>query len=284
MKNYTNKGFTRLPNTFFNALLVVLPKLSSRELRITLLIIRLTYGCHEDWATLRKSDLKIVGIGISHANAVLESLLKKNLVLRDEGNRYQLNVDFILVSAFGQKERTERFKHVVGLQLADKFYQRGYKELTQRVNPLSPESEHDRYQDGNTTNGSFTPISSLIHTKTKQFKDTITDSNKYIDKEIIAFPYKKKGEERYPKVDPYSFKPQSEIEETALITWQTIERNNPDSFNFYLWAAHKGLPELCFLEFSEKVISQSKVKNPGRYFNGMVMNYLRQHGLILDNE
>ena len=67
--------------------------LGKRELRLFLLVIRLTYGCRDNaWATLRPGDLNAIGIHPSHARLCLRKLLSTGLILRDgDSHRYRAN-------------------------------------------------------------------------------------------------------------------------------------------------------------------------------------------------
>ena len=86
-----NNGFVPVPRPLFD--LALCHDLGKRELRLFLLVIRLTYGCRDNtWAFLRPGDLSAIGIHSSHARLCLRRLLQTGLVLRDgDSHRYRAN-------------------------------------------------------------------------------------------------------------------------------------------------------------------------------------------------
>jgi len=89
--NSVSSGFVPVPRPLFD--LALCHDLGKRELRLFLLVIRLTYGCRDNaWATLRPGDLNAIGIHSSHARLCIRRLLTTGLILRDdETNRYRAN-------------------------------------------------------------------------------------------------------------------------------------------------------------------------------------------------
>lgn len=87
--NIVSSGFVPVPRTLFD--LVLCQDLGKRELRLFLLILRLTYGCRDStWAVLRPGDLSTIGIHSSHARLCLRRLLSTGLILRDgDTHRYR---------------------------------------------------------------------------------------------------------------------------------------------------------------------------------------------------
>ena len=86
-----SSGFVPVPRPLFD--LALCRDLGKRELRLFLLVIRLTYGCRDNaWATLRPGDLSAIGIHPSHARLCMRRLLQTGLVLRDgDTHRYRAN-------------------------------------------------------------------------------------------------------------------------------------------------------------------------------------------------
>ena len=77
-------GFTAIPRRLLDAALC--SDMGKRELYTWLLVARLTYGAQgRRWVTLRPSDLRVIGISPSHAHAVLEGMLARNLLVQNSG-------------------------------------------------------------------------------------------------------------------------------------------------------------------------------------------------------
>lgn len=71
--------FTKIPNEILEALLM--HKFTKRQLKILLLICRLTYGCSKSFAILKKADLKVVGIYKVDSGWELEKLKNQKVIL-----------------------------------------------------------------------------------------------------------------------------------------------------------------------------------------------------------
>jgi len=91
-----NRGFVPVPRPLFD--LALCHDLGKRELRLFLLVIRLTYGCRGNaWAVLRPGDLSVIGIHSSHARLCLRRLMETGLVLRDgDTHRYRAHPKCVL--------------------------------------------------------------------------------------------------------------------------------------------------------------------------------------------
>lgn len=72
-------GWTSVPNVFFK----LIPELSGRETKVLLAIIRKTKGFHKAKDVIPYSQLsEMTGIKPSHLKPVIESLEKKDLIMR----------------------------------------------------------------------------------------------------------------------------------------------------------------------------------------------------------
>ena len=64
------------------------------QLSVLLFILRLSWGCDKDFATIKKrSFFEIVGIGHSHIGNILRVLIRDKVIII-EGDRYSFNKDF----------------------------------------------------------------------------------------------------------------------------------------------------------------------------------------------
>ncbi|GEM_PF-2554044 len=88
-----SKGHTQIPHWLFQCLLLL--NLSKRELKVVLLIIRLTYGCQKKWAKIIQRDLRIIGVGETHAQEVKERTMVNNN-LQELYNSTQKQIDDLL--------------------------------------------------------------------------------------------------------------------------------------------------------------------------------------------
>ena len=113
-----NRGFVPVPRPLFD--LALCHDLGKRELRLFLLVIRLTYGCRGNaWAVLRPGDLSVIGIHSSHARLCLRRLMETGLVLRDgDSHRYRAHPKYVLsdeeAEIFSQRQQLKALvgKHI----------------------------------------------------------------------------------------------------------------------------------------------------------------------------
>ena len=116
-----SSGFVPVPRPLFD--LALCHDFGKRELRLFLLVIRLTYGCRgNQWAVLRPGDLSAIGIHSSHARLCLRRLLQTGLVLRDgDTHRYRANPKWSRKNIENEEiepsTRREQLKALVGTHL-----------------------------------------------------------------------------------------------------------------------------------------------------------------------
>jgi len=274
-KQPPEEGFVRFNHSLYHALL--LTSLTSRQLKVVLLVIRLTLGCHQKWAKLIQAELQIVGITASHAGEVIDELLQKTILVQNEKTgEYRLNEKYFVLDD-KRRIRLERLTHLIGDQLY-KTSQSGNPVNPKMVTQDFPNGEHDSSQIGNSD--PFQNWEDLISGKSKNTtpKDNDKDNIKHNVKESIAAidSYKR----IISKVDPHTFVPKTEAQKYALYAWENIEPDKPDSFNLYLWCAHRGLPPEIFDQFTNDILSHDNYDNPGAMFNKKAMDYLRQNDLL----
>jgi len=93
-------GFTRFPNDLYQH--ITEAKITTREYKVMLTIIRFTHGFNRQSARL---SLRFIagntGLDYSNAGKALKSLQKKNIIITEKGsvNSYSVNSDFSLWQA-----------------------------------------------------------------------------------------------------------------------------------------------------------------------------------------
>ncbi len=92
--------------------------LNQRELNVVLLIIRVTVGCGTDWAKIRNTDLQIIGISDSHAKDVVEGMLTKGIILRNEKIKaYRLSPAYFDTLQYKNEILFEKLGKLIGKHL-----------------------------------------------------------------------------------------------------------------------------------------------------------------------
>lgn len=76
--NMTKKGFTKFRNELLEALFAY--RLTDRQRRIVLLILRFTIGCQKQWIKLKAGDFALAGVYKHDITHELESLAKTNVI------------------------------------------------------------------------------------------------------------------------------------------------------------------------------------------------------------
>jgi hypothetical protein len=79
------------------------------------------------------------------------------------------------------------------------------------------------------------------------------------------------------KVNPHTFVPSNNSESEALRAWEAIEPNQPESFDFYLWAIKQGLPDSLFGEIASDILHDPKVEIKGAVFVSKVKKWIYEH-------
>lgn len=165
-------GFTKTPHHVLEWLFQA--GLTKRECLVVLLVVRLTFGCHCEWAEIRKADLKIVDIGAGHANATIKSLLDKRVLVENKiPNQYRLSSNIRIDNETSiNRLDTLLNKHI---------YRSGKSEVTKSVTPDLPIYEAESYQFGN---GQGLPKKEPISVE-PPFIEQPKDSAKIVSKENV---------------------------------------------------------------------------------------------------
>ncbi|MEK7525874.1 MAG: replication protein [Patescibacteria group bacterium] len=188
-----NKGFIQIPHGVND--LVIQVDVSEREKNVLLLISRLTYGCHSEWATLIKADLICIGIGNSHAKEVLDKLIISGLIIKSGSkDEYRLNINNLRRIVEKHPERISRFKKIIGINIKSRFSQRGNMELPEIVTKNLPIQEVGTYQNGSIQHLPNREVSASKAQGFQATKDILKDK-KYINKDIVIGSYKEEGME-----------------------------------------------------------------------------------------
>jgi phage replication O-like protein O len=269
-----SKGHTQVPHWIFHCLL--LTDLSKRELKVVLLVIRLTLGCQKKWAKIKQRDLSIIGVGETHAKEVLSTLLETKIILLNEKTQtYGLNEEF-LNSQLTKSVSINSLDRLIGKQLLKESYQNGKEELTETVSKNLPNKEVSTSQDSKLIT---LPKQEVLRSSNDGFttpKD-ILKINKYSDKDIVADNNSSNSD--YEFLNPKNFTPSNEGEAAALYAWENLEPNNPFAFKTTYYAVYKkGLPAFLFYQFTSEIKQDPTIKNLGAIFNNKVSGYFEQRG------
>ncbi len=267
-------GFTKVPHSIGNGLLLL--DLNARQLKVTWLIIRLTYGCNQKWAKIKLNDLKIVNIAPPHANKIITSLISEDIIIQNGRTKeFRLNEEYIAKEHHIQVNfRTDNLNRLIGKHLTKKIYQKGNQKVTELVIHELLEEEDFDYQK---SNDEGLPIQEILDSQKGNLTPLKDILNKRLNKPIdnsIAFNNFSKNIEQRLTVHPNTFKPANSDEYTALEAWQRIEPQNPNSFPLYLSAIGRGLPSGLLLEFASEIEQDNSIKNRGAVFNKKVTDYL----------
>lgn len=262
-----SKGHTQIPHWLFHCLLLL--DLTKRDLKVVLLLIRLTYGCQKKWAKLRQCDLKTIGINENHAKEVLIRLLEeKVIVLNEKINAYSVNEELPKLGSLSY----DSLRTLVAKQLGSS-QKRNYK-VPQIGSNRFPQKEEPTSQ-----NGKITPFPnrelSISDNKGFTTPKDILKINKYSDKDTIADNNPSKND--YKVLNPKDFIPNNEGEAAAYEAWNQLEYNNPLAFTTTYYTAYKkGLPPYLFYQFVSEIKQDENIKNKGAIFNNKVASYFEQ--------
>lgn len=263
-----SKGFLSIPHRVGDVLPYL--DLTERQWRIVWLIIRLTYGCQRHWVKLKLCDFAVVRISSYHIRKVINPLLNKEIILNNSHKKeYRINEEY-LATEFTElvSFELERLAKLIGRNLRNKTYQNGKEKLTKSVNEDLPKGEISTYQTGKKANHGSASLKDIIKNKSK-------NSDKYKEIADIKISYKTNGKDR--DINPNYFSPITEGEYTAKDIWSKLEPDNPDSFNFYLYASKK-LPRGLLYQFMSEIQHDKSVKNKGAVFVNKVQAYLKEKG------
>lgn len=257
------EGFTKFPHTVLERLL--LGQLSKRELILVLLIARLTFGCHKEWAKIIQADLSAIGIRPNHARSIIASSLEKRLILQNQKTKQYKLGSFDLTSAAGD---AERLKKLVGKQLIDKSSYNGNSDIPIQGTDGLLNQEHASSYNGNARTFLEGEIIRSDNASAVEPKDN--DKDKFIQnvKYNVTSPN---------FIDPNTFKPRDDKERAAVATWRWLEADKPKSFGLYLSLARKGLPADTFYSLATEIGDDKTISNKGAAFSKRTYEYSRQH-------
>ncbi len=265
-----SKGHTQIPHWLFHCLLLM--DLSERDWKVTMLLIRLTFGCQKKWAKLRQCDLKAVGIKENHAKEVLTRLLEeKVIVLNEKIDAYAVNEELPNLGSL----HYEPLRALVTKQLVKTgSSQNGNSKLPEIGSSTFPQEEESTSQ-----NGKITPFPnrelSISDNKGFATPKDILKINKYSDKYSIAV--NNTSEDGFQVIAPKGFQPSNEGEAAAYEAWNQLEHNNLLAFSTTYYAAYKkGLPASLFYQFVSEIKQDETIKNRGAVFNSKLAGYLEQ--------
>lgn len=221
-------GFTRFSHDLLNGILQ--SSLNARELKVVLLIHRLTEGCHREWAVVRQCDFQSAGIGPTHIEEVKRLMISKGVMLQNgEKQEYKNNGAFFYIN----KEIPNRLVTLVGKHLRKRPYPKGNANLPVPVIDTLPNREVLYSQIGNMPSlESATP------------KDNGKDKIKNNDKDIDI------GDEQ-KDFNTIIQNPTTKKEADAVSLWEMLEPNRPESFGIYLKAVNHVSTNALFQYVSE---------------------------------
>lgn len=251
--------FTGFPNLVVEFML--LGELKLLEMKLLILVIRLTYGCHREWVELIQADLIAADIASNRAKDVLTSALSKGVLIRDgQSNRYKAGSRFLISYERGQN----RLDQLIHQQLSGSSQKRNI-EVPEIGTIVLPKEEDDSYQNGNTEVYLKQEHLRVIRPKIRQPKDRL----KKVFKESV-----KETNARKSIFSPYDYKPHNGIEVAAQTAWRHLDHDNPECFGVYLSFVKRGLPSEAFYELTQAVLEDSAIKNKGAMFNKLASRYL----------
>jgi len=244
--NGRKDGFIKFPTAIYDSLLTT--SLAGRELKVVLLIIRLTYGCQQQSCRIRQTDLKAIGIQPSHAKEVLNKILCVGAAEVTRG-RYSFSLSWL--SANTDSLRQELLTPLIGSNLPRRS-QNGKAQLTQLGRAGLPKEEDASSQNGNYIKIPNQELSTSGNPDSGQAKDS------------VQIPVINSDIESY--ADLNDFKPKTAAEDAALRAWQFLEPSKPRSFGLYLKAARSGMTADDFDRFVAEIKQSPSTRNKGAVF------------------
>lgn len=267
-----NKGFTPIPVRVLNGILAA--SLTELEIRILLLVCRLSYGCRCHWATFILKDMLAIGIAENHASEIVNKLIRAGWLLRNPFNRYEYRVNDDLLG----EESNIMERHSETTKLSSLIGKNLFKETSSNSKEKTPDNGRKHF------------LNTEVDTSRKRIPNSFTlassidSDSKYkdIDRDIEVGTSSKEG--LFPKatLDPRNFEVKTEDDEKAIATWKAIEPNNSNSFGFYYYAiVRKKVPHDVIDELVLEIKSKSYLENPGRYFVTQIKKYLADEEELL---
>jgi phage replication O-like protein O len=140
------KGYTRIPNRLFNAILIA--PYNKRQIKIILLIVRLTYGCGKGSVALKQADLSSIGIDETHAKEALQPLIANQILSRNETtHKVRINYDDLINNIFkDNQKKLNKLQALIGKNLVKSDYSNGNKKATKIVSYSLPRKQNETNQ------------------------------------------------------------------------------------------------------------------------------------------
>lgn len=255
----SQERFTKVSHIVLERLLTA--RLNKREYILALLVIRLTSGCHKDWAELIQADLSAVGISPNHAKEVIASSIEKGLLVQNNKTKQYKLGSLNQLPIAGD---IEKLKKLVGKQLNASHNgnigvpEMGTKELPNQEYASSRNGNIRPFLEGELIRSDNAPANE----RKDNDKDNFIESSKYNN------PSKR-------FIDPHDFKAKDDKERAALATWNALEPDKPNSFGLYLSLAHKGLSAEMFYSLATEIKDDPTVTNKGAAFAKRTFDFRR---------
>ncbi len=255
------KTFTKIPNNLLEELLY--SNLNASQRRVVDLVIRLTHGCHREWASIKQADFCACRVTSTHIKSILNSLLESDVIIRNDSNKNKYKVNEKIRYRFNETDN-KRFSKLLSKNLKPKSYQVGNTTVNNSEDSILPIEEDitsQRWNKGqlpirevlDSKNTGFSVLKETINKIKKSDKDNIDQNNTFL------------------KINP-----SNENEQIALEGCIKLEPNNPRAYSTtYLYSLNKGLPKSIFYQYVSE-INQSNAKNKGAVFNKKVSDYFKK--------
>lgn len=253
-------NFIQISNKIYNAVITI--DLTQNQIKIILLLLRLTYGCNKEEAYVRiKAYFEAIGISSSHIKEPLEALIKNKILLIRNDKFYKLNINKLFELGKLDVNANIRLNDLIHENLS----QKGNVNLPDKEIELLPKKERSYSQKGNTNEQYLTQYKQNSAPK-DSIKDSIKDSvntDNAVNKNYI---------------DPKGFYPMNEEEVCAMECWKAIEPNNPRFFEVYLKFS-KAVPVSVMYQYKAEVL-QSSCENPGKVMVYKMVQYQKNNLLM----
>lgn len=268
------EGFVQLPNSLFEAFTTY--RLSSREIRILGLIIRLSLGCRKSYAVVKPMNkFELAGVYTADIRSTLERLHQKKVIFADyETGIYQVNPKVDEWQVPRTKYDNKAYKKLIGynLILVSKPLNNISEPLNNISNPLSDISNSLTSELPNNVSDS---LSLELVNHLSEVSETLISSkdNPNADKGLQASKYnkeiqKKKYKERGP--DPV-YIPEGEEEQSSDFS-KNQERKKQRTMREILMKKRKG---------DKRFVTDDMLHAVNRIYKGMAQKGNIEHADIL---
>lgn len=118
-----DKPFTAIDNEDLMSLLTSGKNISKLDIKLMLLILRLTVGCHRPWAKFRLSDLIAIGIDKTHAKQAINNSIAAGVIEESgRGEGYRVSSPGLNEISLQNPKQRERLTLLIGKNLSFKSY------------------------------------------------------------------------------------------------------------------------------------------------------------------